>query len=425
MEASENNKNNEQENPYDQAIASVRQAIAKFDGCTEAEVTALTRELEQLRSMAEKLECGRVEIVVFGEISTGKSALINALVGKAVAETNIRGGWTQDVWQLDWSGAGYRIPGLANSEIVLVDTPGLNEVDGETRTAMAEEAAARADLVLFVTDSDLNETEFTALSQLAATRKPLLLVINKKDLYTREQLADLFTHFESEKYRPLIDPQHLVAVASDPNEKEYILESPDGSARSEWRKPEPDIGALREKILGILDSEGKSLVALNAAIFAADTSDRMAALRVQLREGNANKVIWGYATAKAIAVAANPIPWADVLGGTTVDIAMVATLSKNLRFSTQQGECRHAYRLDHQSRRLGNGRRMDDASWGWRAQHADRRAWEACDKLAARGRRWLRFVHRWPSIALLFSTRCKLGRSLAETNCRPNFRKHR
>ena len=63
--------------------------------------------------MAEKLAAGKVEIVVFGEISTGKSALINALVGEAVAEVNVRGGWTKDVWNLGWNGAGYVVPGLA------------------------------------------------------------------------------------------------------------------------------------------------------------------------------------------------------------------------------------------------------------------------------------------------------------------------
>ena len=75
---------------------------------------------------------------------------------------NVRGGWTKDVWHVNWNGAGYCVPGLANSEVVLIDTPGLNEVDGAQRAEMAHEAAQRADLVLFVTDSDLNEVEYSA-----------------------------------------------------------------------------------------------------------------------------------------------------------------------------------------------------------------------------------------------------------------------
>src|SRR5215471_7991970 len=125
---------------YDAALASVRQAIGRFVGCSAEERASLERDLDQLYEMAEKLEAGRVEIVVFGEISTGKSALINALVGEAVAQVNVRGGWTKDVWHLKWNGAGYCVRGLANSEVVLIDTPGLNEVEGASRAEMAHEA---------------------------------------------------------------------------------------------------------------------------------------------------------------------------------------------------------------------------------------------------------------------------------------------
>ena len=144
---------------YDDALRSVRAAIDDFKGCTHEERVALRRDVQQLHDMATKLESGRVEIVVFGEISTGKSALINALVGEAVAKVNVRGGWTKDIWQLPWDGSGYCIPGFEDSQVVLSDTPGLNEVDGAERGEMARETAAKADLVLFVTDSDLNETE--------------------------------------------------------------------------------------------------------------------------------------------------------------------------------------------------------------------------------------------------------------------------
>src|SRR5215211_4067274 len=71
---------------YEAAMASIHQAIENFRGCTLEERASLQRDLDQLHSMADKLAAGKVEIVVFGEISTGKSALINALVGEAVAE---------------------------------------------------------------------------------------------------------------------------------------------------------------------------------------------------------------------------------------------------------------------------------------------------------------------------------------------------
>jgi small GTP-binding protein len=316
------------EDDYEAAMASVRQAIESFRGCSPQERELLQRDVDQLHAMAEKLAAGKVEIVVFGEISTGKSALINALVGQAVAEVNVRGGWTKDVWNVGWNGAGYCVPGLANSQVVLIDTPGLNEVDGAQRAAMAHEAAARADLVLFVTDSDLNDVEYSALVELAASHKPIILVLNKADLYPPQELSELISVFQGPRLAGIVDPENVVTAKADPRQVEYYVESADGRTRQEWRKPVPDVTVLRERILEVLAAEGKALVALNAAMYAADKSDRMGALRVRMRNEKATATIWSFAVMKALGVASNPLAIADVVGGTAVDAVMVVTLGK-------------------------------------------------------------------------------------------------
>lgn len=115
---------------YQRAIQSLTQTLDKLRSCSAEERGILQNDLRQLQDMSNKLTSGRVEIVVFGEISTGKSALINALVGREVAAVDVQGGWTKEIWRVDWEGSGYCIPGLADSQVVLVDTPGLNEVGG-------------------------------------------------------------------------------------------------------------------------------------------------------------------------------------------------------------------------------------------------------------------------------------------------------
>ncbi len=313
---------------YQQAIASVNHTLDRLRGCTDDERQHLRQDLGQLQEMVQKLTAGRVEIVVFGEISTGKSALINALVGEAVTAVDVRGGWTKEVWNVPWEGCGYCIPGLADSQVVLIDTPGLNEVGGADRGTMAREAAERADLLLFVTDSDLNETEFSALLSLATIHKPIILVFNKIDLYSPEQRTTLLEVLRDERLGEILPSQNTVMTAADPRQVEYIIEGADGSTRSEWRNPPPDVTELKTRILEILDTEGLALVALNGALYAADRSDRIAALRVRLRDTHATQTIWSYAAIKSIAVALNPIPVADLLGGTAVDVTMVITLSR-------------------------------------------------------------------------------------------------
>lgn len=310
------------------ALSAVRRAIDQFDGCTEPEREAMRDDVEQLHAMASKLESGRVEIVVFGEISTGKSALINAVVGDAVAKVNVRGGWTKDVWHLAWEGSGYCVPGFADSQVVLIDTPGLNEVDGTQRAEIAREAASRADLVLFVTDSDLNDSEYSALVELAASHKPILLVLNKCDLYPPEELEELLRLFRSSRLLGVVEPENIICTKADPRQVEYVIEAANGTSRSEWRKPEPDVAELRTRILEVLEADGKALVALNGAMYAADKSDRMGVLRVRMRNDRATTTIWSYAVTKSLAVALNPGAVLDVLGGSALDAAMVVTLGK-------------------------------------------------------------------------------------------------
>ena len=309
------------------ALEGVQRAIEQVEGCNEAERSALIAELKELQELAEKLRQARVEIAVFGEISTGKSALINALAGSEVAEVNARGGWTQDVWRVDWQGRSEQTADSEHAGLILVDTPGLNEVEGEERANMARHAVERADVVLFVTDSDLNETEYNALAEVAGFHKPVILVLNKIDLYSDDDLAKLMSSLQSERVTKLIGgQQNVVQTSAEPREIEYLIESPNGSTQSEWRRPQPNIEALRARILEVLTDEGKALVALNASMYAADRSDRVAALRVQMRNSRAEKVVWSFAVVKALAVAMNPWAVADVAGGMAVDATMVATL---------------------------------------------------------------------------------------------------
>ena len=311
---------------YEDALVTVQRTLDRLQGCEPRERDALVREWSSLTDMARKLETGRVDIALFGEVSSGKSALINALVGEYIADVNVQGGWTKEVWKVGW-GVPHAIRGLGSSELVLLDTPGINEVNDTTRAALALEAAQRCDLILFVTDADLNQREFEALTGLASANKPMILVFNKVDLYTPAQRTRILDVLRAERLPHVIGPQDIVMTAADPLEREVVYENADGSTRTEWRKPRPDVEQLKVRILEVLDREGKALLALNASLFAADTSDKVASVKVRLRDRHAQRAIWTYAVSKALAVAGNPVPLLDVGGGLAIDTTMVVTLA--------------------------------------------------------------------------------------------------
>ena len=306
---------NQEPTSYEDALSVIEKAIQEASAGTKEERAAAVAELRSLESMAEKLRAGRVEIVVFGEIGVGKSALINAVLGEAVNEVSVRGGSTRLVKGTEWKGCGYQIKGFDQSTVTITDTPGINEVKGEERARIARAATERADLILFVTDSDLNEIEFEALRSLSETHKPIILVFNQVDKYSADQRKRLLEVLRDERLPGIIHREDIVETSADPLEKEYIIQSADGSERSEKRKPIANVVQVKTRILEILHRDGKALLALNAA------------LRISMRENAAENAIWSYAATKALAVALNPIPTADVIGGSAADIAMVLHLA--------------------------------------------------------------------------------------------------
>jgi len=313
---------------YRDAVDAVKRVLAELGRCTDAERSELSRDAIQLRQMLIKLRDGRVDIVVFGEISTGKSALINALVGEEAASVSAEGGWTRESWLVAWDKCGYTIPGLADSKVTLIDTPGINEVQGDARAQLARDAASHGDLILFVTDSDLNQIEYESLHQLIDTHRPVIVVLNKRDLYTQKELEELATTIRDNRLNGVLAPQDLVLSAADPRQVQYVIEETDGTTRTEMRSPKPDTDAIKQRILDVLGRDGKALLALNAAMFASDKSDRIASVKVKMRDQTANKLIWTYAGSKALATAVNPIPLLDILGGTLVDASQVVALGK-------------------------------------------------------------------------------------------------
>src|SRR6185437_15776881 len=107
------------------------------------------------RALSEKLDQNTVEIAAFGMVSRGKSSVLNALLGQEVFKVGTIHGTTVVRNAQRWEQATIERPGLQEARLVLVDTPGIDEVGGEIREALARDVARHADLILFVVSSDM------------------------------------------------------------------------------------------------------------------------------------------------------------------------------------------------------------------------------------------------------------------------------
>lgn len=209
--------------------------------------------------------------------------------------------------------------------MVLIDTPGTDELGGEEREHMAREAARLADVMLFVVDGDVSASELQQLQSIANPHRLVIVVINKADLYAADELSSLV---DSVKQK-LAGLCHAVVTASaDPRPVKVIKTTDEGEEVTETRVLSPDIASLKQALWQLLDKEGKSLTAINASLFAGQVSDQIAEKIVSARSHAADKIIRTYCIAKGVGVAFNPIPVADLLVAAGVDVAMVRQLSK-------------------------------------------------------------------------------------------------
>lgn len=317
---------------YKQAKIALRTLVSKID-LTPEEKSGLEAEIANLEAMLGKLEQMVVQIAAFGMVGRGKSSLLNALIGQTVFETGPLHGVTRATQRANWhiteSEFVLRVtlPAVAQSQVELIDTPGLDEVDGETRDILAQQVAKQADLILFVIAGDMTKIEHQALSQLREAGKPIILVFNKVDQYPEADRMAIYRKIRDERVRELLSPNEIVMAAASPLVKTAILR-PDGSRGVQLCSGNAQVEELKLKIVEILHREGKALVALNSMLYADDINEQLVQRKLAIREQHANKLIWQAVMTKAVAIALNPVTMVDILSGVVIDLALILGLSQ-------------------------------------------------------------------------------------------------
>ena len=338
----------------EQARDSLRQTIDRYIPqleLTRSDADELKRQaavksgIDQLTTLLNKLDSTLLRVAVFGLVSRGKSAVLNALVGEKILETGPLNGVTQ------WPRSIYWTPSVSEEEpllkIELIDTPGLDEIEGAERGEIAQDVAQQADLILFVVAGDITQTEYTALETLHKTRKPLLLVFNKTDLYpdtdqktvydnlqrlksqlatSSKQQSDEEDHTIKSTDVPIVDD--VILVAAEPSPIQVRIEWPDGRITQEWETPPAEIEPLKAALIALIQTEGPTLIALNTLHQANRIETNLAKATTELNQLAADEIILQFAKYKAAAIALNPVAVLDILGGVTSDLVMIRNLAK-------------------------------------------------------------------------------------------------
>ncbi len=284
--------------------------------------SALRRELDPLaQKITEKRESQQLEIVAFGAISSGKSSLLNALAGNDVFQTDLKGGTTAQRNEIPW-------PGI--DRVMLVDTPGLGEVDGAARGALSAGSAKDADLVLLVVDGPLRDWEFELLKQLGDMEKRVLICLNKEDWYDDDERASLLGQIR-QQVKSYVEPDDIVVVRSQTTKRARVRVLSDGTEVEEMVDVPIDISQLAARMMKIINRDGRDLLLANLLLQSRGLVDE-ARRRVedsldQRAWETVEKYMWGAGGAAAL----TPFPIVDLIAGCAISTKMVVDLGRIYR----------------------------------------------------------------------------------------------
>ncbi|KAI5059498.1 hypothetical protein GOP47_0025817 [Adiantum capillus-veneris] len=168
-------------------------------------------------------------LMVVGEFNSGKSSVINALLGKRYLPEGVLP-TTNEIALLKHAGNGfndkerserhpdghfmYYLPAELLKEINLVDTPGTNVIL-KRQQRLTEEFVPRADLVLFVLSADrpFTESEMTFLKYIMQWDKRIVFLLNKSDIFSDQKELEEVVKFVKDNAQQLLSVEKATIYA--------------------------------------------------------------------------------------------------------------------------------------------------------------------------------------------------------------------
>ena len=225
-----------------------------------------------------------------------------------------------------------------SQKLQLLDTPELfNTNPRDSQTALA--TAKRSDLVLFVLQGDLMESELMLLQDLNRAYRRTVIVLNKQDQYLPKEQDEILAKIR-DRVVGMVAKEDVIAIATQPRPIKVRQHQSDNSVKEWIEEPEPQVEPLLDRLQYILMNDAQALIMASAL---GDVEALKAQARQQLnlkRRAIAMPLIDRAQWIVAGTAFATPFPALDLLATAAINGQMVIELSQlyQQKFSLDQAK---------------------------------------------------------------------------------------
>jgi len=260
---------------------------------TNYEKSYFNRDIISFNQQLFRLKEKKIRIGAYGKSGVGKSSVLNSFLEKDIFKTDIINGTTREIQAEEW-----KFKDQSLNSIELLDSPGFDFCDIKFPDKVYS-CINHLDLILFIVSGDLNRNELNEISSLIKNGKKIILILNKIDLFNKNDLKEIMENIRLKLPEDLNIP---IIINHENNLKNYI------------RK--------------LINQYGEILLTLNTIQLADKLFLRIKEQRLKRRKKLAQSTIGKFSTIKASAVALNPFILFDVAGSFALDTALISELSK-------------------------------------------------------------------------------------------------
>lgn len=196
----------------------------------------------EIKELHERRGSGQFHISLFGSASTGKSSLIHALIPAAQVKTDVVKGTT------------IRAEHHTYGQLEITDLPGFDAVDQAELSQLALEESQRAHVVVFLLNTDLARSEMVLFEKLNQLNKPMVLALNKVDVYSNEQVQQISAAITAKTQQ-----QFPVVMINTGGFQEVITQHADGAESRTTEPKQPEIKPLLDAIETVISDNPEAL----------------------------------------------------------------------------------------------------------------------------------------------------------------------